>query len=192
MQFDGPGRGFSFARDEPLDMRMDRSEGDTAADLVGRSSEEDLASAIFQYGEERFSRRIARAIVHARRETPIETTGRLAAIVRRVVPRRGYMRIDPATRTFQALRIWVNRELEGLDRFLESAVGRLRAGGRLAVITFHSLEDRIVKHTFRALAQREGAVLRVITKKPIVPDEDEVRRNPRARSAKLRAAERVA
>jgi 16S rRNA (cytosine1402-N4)-methyltransferase len=192
MQFDEPGRGFSFARDEPLDMRMDRSEGDTAADLLGRSSEEDLASAIFQYGEERFSRRIARAIVHARRETPIETTGRLAAIVRRVVPRRGYMRIDPATRTFQALRIWVNRELEGLDRFLEEAVGRLRAGGRLAVITFHSLEDRIVKHTFRALAQREGAVLKVLTKKPIVPDEDEVRRNPRARSAKLRAAERVA
>ena len=192
MQFDEPGRGFSFMRDEPLDMRMDRSEGDTAADLVGRSSEEDLASAIFQYGEERFSRRIARAIVHARRETPIDTTGRLASIVRRVVPRRGYMRIDPATRTFQALRIWVNRELEGLDRFLEAAVSRLRAGGRLAVITFHSLEDRIVKHAFRALAQREGAVLRVLTKKPIVPDEDEVRRNPRARSAKLRAAERVA
>jgi 16S rRNA (cytosine1402-N4)-methyltransferase len=192
MQFDEPGRGFSFMRDEPLDMRMDRSEGDTAADLVGRSSEEDLASAIFQYGEERFSRRIARAIVHARRETPIDTTGRLAAIVRRVVPRRGSVRIDPATRTFQALRIWVNRELEGLDRFLEAAVGRLRAGGRLAVITFHSLEDRNVKHTFRALAQRDGAVLRVLTKKPIVPDEDEVRRNPRARSAKLRAAERVA
>jgi 16S rRNA (cytosine1402-N4)-methyltransferase len=192
MQFDEPGRGFSFMRDEPLDMRMDRSEGDTAADLVGRSSEEDLASAIFQYGEERFSRRIARAIVHARRETPIETTGRLASIVRRVVPRRGYMRIDPATRTFQALRIWVNRELEGLDRFLESAVSRLRAGGRLAVIAFHSLEDRIVKHTFRALAQREGAVLKVLTRKPIVPDEDELRRNPRARSAKLRAAERVA
>jgi len=102
------------------------------------------------------------------------------------------MRIDPATRTFQALRIWVNRELEGLDRFLEDAIGRLQAGGRLAVITFHSLEDRIVKHTFRALAQREGAVVRVLTKKPIVPDEDEVRRNPRARSAKLRAAERIA
>jgi 16S rRNA (cytosine1402-N4)-methyltransferase len=192
MQFDEPGRGFSFQRDEPLDMRMDRSDGDTAADLVRRSSEEDLASAIFRYGEERFSRRIARAIVLARRETPIETTGRLASIVRRVVPRRGYMRIDPATRTFQALRIWVNRELEGLDRFLEDAVGRLCAGGRLAVITFHSLEDRIVKHTFRALAQRQGPVLKVLTKKPIVPDEDEVRRNPRARSAKLRAAERVA
>ena len=192
MQFDEPGRGFSFQRDEPLDMRMDRSQGDTAADLVARSTEEDLANVIFQYGEERFSRRIARALVDARRETPIDTTGALAAIVRRVVPRRGYMRIDPATRTFQALRIWVNRELDGLDCFLESAVTRLRAGGRLAVITFHSLEDRIVKHTFRALAQRDGSVLRVLTKKPIVPDEDEVRRNPRARSAKLRAAERIA
>ena len=102
------------------------------------------------------------------------------------------MRIDPATRTFQALRIWVNRELDGLDRFLEQAVNRLRAGGRLAVITFHSLEDRIVKHTLRALAQRDGSVLRILTKKPIVPGEDEVRRNPRARSAKLRAAERIA
>lgn len=192
MQFDEPGRGFSFQRDEPLDMRMDRSQGVTAADLVARSTEEDLANAIFHYGEERFSRRIARAIVEERRQAPIGTTGALASIVRRVVPRRGYMRIDPATRTFQALRIWVNRELEGLDRFLESAVSRLRAGGRLAVITFHSLEDRIVKHTFRALATREGPVLKVLTKKPIVPDEDEVRRNPRSRSAKLRAAERIA
>jgi len=192
MQFDEPGRGFSFQRDEPLDMRMDRSQGETAADLVARASEEDLANAIFQFGEERFSRRIARAIVAVRRQAPIATTGALAEIVRRNVPRRGAMRIDPATRTFQALRIWVNRELEGLDRFLEDAIGRLQAGGRLAVITFHSLEDRIVKHTFRALAQREGAVVRVLTKKPIVPDEDEVRRNPRARSAKLRAAERIA
>ena len=173
-------------------MRMDRSQGETAADLVARASEEDLANAIFQFGEERFSRRIARAIVAVRRQAPIATTGALAEIVRRNVPRRGAMRIDPATRTFQALRIWVNRELEGLDRFLEDAIGRLQAGGRLAVITFHSLEDRIVKHTFRALAQREGAVVRVLTKKPIVPDEDEVRRNPRARSAKLRAAERIA
>jgi 16S rRNA (cytosine1402-N4)-methyltransferase len=192
MQFDEPGRGFSFQRDEPLDMRMDRSQGETAADLVAHASEEELANAIFQFGEERFSRRIARAIVAVRRQAPIATTGALAEIVRRNVPRRGAMRIDPATRTFQALRIWVNRELDGLDRFLEDALGRLRAGGRLAVITFHSLEDRIVKHTFRALAQREGAVVRVLTKKPIVPDEDEVRRNPRARSAKLRAAERIA
>ena len=189
MQFDEPGRGFSFQRDEPLDMRMDRTDGDAAADLVARSSEEDLADAIFQFGEERFSRRIARAIVYARREAPIETTGRLAAIVRRAIPRRGSMRIDPATRTFQALRIWVNRELDGLDRFLEAAARRLRQGARLVVISFHSLEDRIVKHTFRALAQSE--VVKVLTKKPIVPTDEEVRRNPRARSAKLRAAERL-
>ncbi len=121
LQFDAPGRGFSFQRDEPLDMRMDRSVGETAADLVARSTERELADAIFQYGEERFSRRIARAIVGARSESPIVTTGQLASIVRRVVPRRGSFRIDPATRTFQALRIWVNRELDGLDRFLESS-----------------------------------------------------------------------
>ena len=191
MQFDAPGRGFSFQRDEPLDMRMDRSGGDTAADLVAHSSEEEMADAIFQYGEERFSRRIARAIAGARREAPIATTGQLAAIVRRVVPRRGYTRIDPATRTFQALRIWVNRELDGLDRFVGAAARRLRAGARLVVITFHSLEDRIVKHTLRALHQRDGLV-QVLTKKPMVPSDGEVDRNPRARSAKLRAAERMA
>jgi 16S rRNA (cytosine1402-N4)-methyltransferase len=191
MQFDAPGRGFSFQRDEPLDMRMDQSAGDTAADLVARSTERDLADVIFQYGEERLSRRIARAIVEARHEAPIDTTGRLAAIVRRAVPRRGYMRIDPATRTFQALRIWVNTELDGLDRFVEAAARRLRAAARLVVITFHSLEDRIVKHTLRALQQRDGLV-QVLTKKPIVAGDEEVERNPRARSAKLRAAERIA
>jgi 16S rRNA (cytosine1402-N4)-methyltransferase len=191
MQLDAPGRGFSFQRDDPLDMRMDRSGGETAADLLARSSEIELADAIFQLGEERYSRRIARALVDARRQAPIDTTGRLAAIVRRAIPRRGLMRIDPATRTFQALRIWVNRELEGLERFLQAAARRLRSGGRLVVITFHSLEDRVVKHTFRALAQKEIATLKVLTKKPIVPTEEEVQRNPRARSAKLRAAERV-
>jgi 16S rRNA (cytosine1402-N4)-methyltransferase len=191
MQFDAPGRGFSFQRDEPLDMRMDRSGGDTAADLVAHSTERDLADAIFQYGEERLSRRIARAIVEARHDAPIDTTGRLAAIVRRAQPRRGYTRIDPATRTFQALRIWVNRELDGLDRFVEAAVGRLRLGARLVVIAFHSLEDRIIKHTLRALQQREGLV-QVLTKRPLVPRDEEVERNPRARSAKLRAAERIA
>ncbi len=175
MQFDAPGRGFSFQRDEPLDMRMDQTTGDTAADLVARSTERDLADAIFQFGEERFSRRIARLIVETRHETPIDTTGRLAALVRRAVPHRGYQRIDPATRTFQALRIWVNGELDGLDRFVETAARRLRAAARLVVITFHSLEDRIVKHTLRALHQRDGLA-----------------RNPRARSAKLRAAERMA
>jgi 16S rRNA (cytosine1402-N4)-methyltransferase len=191
LQFDDPGRGFSFQRDEPLDMRMDRSADDTAADLVARSTERELADAIFQYGEERFSRRIARAIVDARRDAPVRTTGRLAAIVRRAIPRRGPLRIDPATRTFQALRIWVNRELEGLDTFLEAAIRRLRAGARLVVIAFHSLEDRIVKHTLRALEQR-GAGIKVLTKRPIIPGDDEIQRNPRARSAKLRAAERLA
>ena len=189
MQFDEPGRGFSFQRDEPLDMRMDRSTGDTAAALIARSTERELADAIYQFGEERLSRRIARAIVDARDEAPIDTTGRLAAIVRRAQPRRGYTRIDPATRTFQALRIWVNQELDRLDRFVEAAARRLRRGARLVVIAFHSLEDRIVKHTLRAL-QRDGLV-QVLTKKPMVPRDEEVARNPRARSAKLRAAERA-
>src|SRR3954470_6024725 len=192
MQFDTPGRGFSFQRDEPLDMRMDRSGAETAADLVAQSSERELADAIFQYGEERFSRRIARALVEARREAPVDTTGRLATIVRRAIPHRGgHVRIDPATKTFQALRIWVNRELDGLDRFIEAAARRLRAGARLVVITFHSLEDRIVKHTLRALQQRDGLV-QVLTKKPLVPGDAELAQNPRSRSAKLRAAERVA
>jgi 16S rRNA (cytosine1402-N4)-methyltransferase len=192
LQFDEPGRGFSFQRDEPLDMRMDRTAGDTAAALVARADERELADTIYAYGEERFSRRIARAIVAARREAPIDTTLRLAAIVRRAVPVRGYQRIDPATRTFQALRIWVNRELEGLDVFLGAMARRLRAGARLVVITFHSLEDRIVKHTLRALATGAGAVVTVLTKKPLVPGDAEIAANPRARSAKLRAAERLA
>jgi 16S rRNA (cytosine1402-N4)-methyltransferase len=190
MQFEAPGRGFSFQRDEPLDMRMDRSRGETAADLVAQATERELADAIFAYGEERFSRRIARAIVEARQDVPVDTTLRLASIVRRAIPRRGFMRIDPATRTFQALRIWVNRELEGLDRFIETAAARLRTGARLVVIAFHSLEDRIVKHTLRALERREP-LIRVLTKRPLVPTDDEETQNPRARSAKLRAAERL-
>ena len=192
MQLEQPGRGFSFQRDEPLDMRMDPTQGATAADLVARSSERELADAIFQYGEERFSRRIAAALVRARSEHPIDTTGRLAGIVRRAQPRRGYSRIDPATRTFQALRIWVNHELEGLDAFLATALRRLRAGARLAVIAFHSLEDRIVKHTLRGLAQSGELAIRVLTKRPIVPADAELMTNPRARSAKLRVAERIA
>ena len=191
MQFDAPGRGFSFQRDELLDMRMDRSQGETAADFIARATEVELADTIFRYGEERFSRRIARALVETRRETPVTGTAQLASIVRRSIPRRGYTRIDPATRTFQALRIWVNRELDGLDRFLAVAVSRLRAGARFAIITFHSLEDRIVKHTLRGL-ERNQALIRVLTKKPLTPDENEVQRNPRARSAKLRVAERMA
>jgi 16S rRNA (cytosine1402-N4)-methyltransferase len=192
MQLDAPGRGFSFQRDEPLDMRMDTTSGETAADLIARASERDLADAIYGYGEERFSRRIARAIVDAREEAPVETTGRLAAIVRRAVPHRGYTRIDPATRTFQALRIWVNRELDGLDRFLESAARRLAAGARMVVISFHSLEDRIVKHTLRALERSTISAVQVLTKKPVIAGAGELDRNPRARSAKLRAAERLA
>jgi 16S rRNA (cytosine1402-N4)-methyltransferase len=192
MQLEQPGRGFSFQRDEPLDMRMDPTRGATAADLVARSSEQELADAIFQYGEERFSRRIAAALVRARSEHPIETTARLAEIARRAQPRRGYSRIDPATRTFQALRIWVNQELEGLDGFLVTALRRLRAGARLAVIAFHSLEDRIVKHTLRGLAQGGGIAVRVLTKRPIVATDAERMTNPRARSAKLRVAERFA
>ncbi len=191
MQFDAEGRGFSFRRDEPLDMRMDQTQGPTAADLLAAAGEEDLANVIFQYGEERYSRRIARSVVEARRAGRITTTGQLAQIVRRAVPRKGYQRIDPATRTFQARRIWVNRELDGLDEFLIAASRLLGAGARLAVITFHSLEDRIVKHVFRALAAGEEA-LRVLTRKPVIPGEAEVTRNPRARSAKLRAIERLA
>jgi 16S rRNA (cytosine1402-N4)-methyltransferase len=185
LQLDAEGRGFSFRRDEPLDMRMDRSRGDTAADLLARVEEGELADVIYHFGEERHSRRIARALTRARRERPLETTGQVADIVRRASRTRGYQRIDPATRTFQALRIWVNRELDGLDTFLEHAAARLSPGGRLAVITFHSLEDRVVKHTFRRLE-----AIRIVTKRPIVADEQEVARNPRARSAKLRVVER--
>lgn len=188
MQFDAPGRGFSFRRDEPLDMRMDTSSGPTAADLLGDADERALADVIGEYGEERHARRVARALVEARRAGRIETTGRLADVVRRAIPRKGYTRIDPATRTFQAIRIWVNRELEGLDAFLAQATARLAPGGRLVVIAFHSLEDRIVKHTLRSLQAAGTIVIR--TKRPIVPSETEVERNPRARSAKLRAAER--
>jgi 16S rRNA (cytosine1402-N4)-methyltransferase len=191
MQLEAEGRGFSFRRDDPLDMRMDRSQGSTAAELIARVDEGALADVIFQYGEERYSRRIARAIVTARQLDPIQSTGTLAQIVRRAIPRRGYQRIDPATRTFQALRIWVNRELEGLERFLREAASRLLAGARLAVISFHSLEDRIVKHAFRALDRGEAA-FKVLTKRPIDPSEAELTRNPRARSAKLRAIERLA
>ena len=189
MQLDAPDRGFSFRRDEPLDMRMDRSGGATAADMLATVDERTLADVIYEFGEERHARRVARAIVEAGRTRRIDTTGRLAEIVRKAVPRKGYTRIDPATRTFQAIRIWVNRELEGLDGFLTRAADRLAADGRLAVITFHSLEDRVVKHTLRAL-QANGAIT-IRTKRPQVPTEAEIERNPRARSAKLRAATRA-
>jgi len=191
-QLEAEGRGFSFQRDDPLDMRMDTTTGPTAAELLRRAEEPEIADAIYEFGEERYSRRIARGIVQARIAAPIETTAQLAAIVRRMVPRRGFSRIDPATRTFQALRIWVNRELDDIDTFLTAVAQRLAIGARLVVIAFHSLEDRIVKHTLRALAPRDGAALRILTKRPVTPQPDELERNPRARSAKLRAAECVA
>ena len=190
MQLDAPDRGFSFRRDDVLDMRMDTSRGSTAAEMLASADEQTLADVIYTLGEERHARRVARAILAARSQAPITTTGRLADVVRRAIPRKGYSRIDPATRTFQAVRIWVNRELEGLDGFLVRAVDRLNDGGRMVVITFHSLEDRIVKHTFRAL-QADGRIA-IRTKRPVVPAPAEVESNARARSAKLRAVERAA
>jgi 16S rRNA (cytosine1402-N4)-methyltransferase len=190
LQLDAPGRGFSFRRDEPLDMRMDTSSGPTAAEMLAAVDEKTLANVIYELGEERHARRVARAIVEAGKTQRVESTGQLADIVRRAIPRKGYTRIDPATRTFQAIRIWVNQELEGLDGFLMRAAARLAPGGRLVMLTFHSLEDRVVKHTFRAL-QAAGTIT-IRTKRPVVPSESEVDRNPRARSAKLRAAERPA
>jgi 16S rRNA (cytosine1402-N4)-methyltransferase len=190
MQLDAPGRGFSFRRDEPLDMRMNPMAGETAAELVGEADEKTLADVIYRFGEERRSRRIARAIVRARERQAIVTTGQLADIVRRALPRRGASRIDPATRTFQAIRIWVNEELDGLDGFLARAARRLEPGGRLVALTFHSLEDRIVKHTFRALQAAGEIGFTVRTRRPVTPSATEAAENPRARSAKLRALER--
>lgn len=192
MQLDGPQRGFSFQRDEPLDMRMDPTSSRTAADLIRQSSELELAGVISEYGEERHARRVARAIVQARERAPIDTTRQLADLVRRAIPRRGWSRIDPATRTFQAVRIWVNQELEGLEQFLVRLLRRMATGARAAIIAFHSLEDRIVKHTFRSIERAGDVSARILTRKPIVPSEDEIARNPRARSAKLRAIERLA
>ena len=192
MQLNGEGRGFSFRRDDPLDMRMDRSSGETAADVLRDTSEAKLADIIFQYGEERYARRIARAIVGTRVHEPLHSTDQLAALIRRVVPRNKHQRIDPATRTFQALRIKVNRELDGLDQFINAMCHRLRAGARLVIISFHSLEDRIVKTTFRKLERGGEIALRILTKRPIRAGSNEIDSNPRARSAKLRAAERLA
>jgi 16S rRNA (cytosine1402-N4)-methyltransferase len=186
-QLGDPARGFSFQADGPLDMRMDRSAATTAADLVNRLRESDLADLIYEYGEEPASRRIARAIVRARETKPIETTTELADIVRRAAPRRRPGGLHPATRTFQALRIRVNGELEGLRAAFVRIARCLAPGGRMAVIAFHSLEDRASKEALRALAT-EG--FRPLTKKPVRPGEDEVRANPRARSARLRAVAR--
>lgn len=188
LQFDEGGRGFSFAKDGPLDMRMDASAGETAAEYLERVPEKELETVLKAFGEERFARRIAREVIHVRRQETIETTSRLAAIVARAVPRGAWpKRIHPATRTFQALRIAVNCELERLERVLKTAPSFLKPGGRMAVISYHSLEDRRVKVAF-AEGERMG-VWKKLTKKPVVPSEDEVRENPRSRSAKLRAAE---
>jgi 16S rRNA (cytosine1402-N4)-methyltransferase len=189
LQVDAPTRGFSFSQEGPLDMRMDPTGGSTAADLVATLPEHELADLIFRWGEERWSRRIARAVAHARSAAPIVTTTALAAVVARAIPRAKWPRkIHPATRTFQALRIAVNGELEELRDALTAAVGRLRSGGRLAVISFHSLEDRIVKHTWRDLST--AGRVRILTRRPLVPGEPELEGNPRARSAKLRVVER--
>jgi 16S rRNA (cytosine1402-N4)-methyltransferase len=193
-QLDTPERGFSFAADAPLDMRLDPTAGATAADLVNETPEGELADLIYRYGEERGSRRVARFIAEARRKRPIETTGELAELVARALGGR-HGKIHPATRTFQALRIAVNRELESLELALPQAVELLAPGGRLAVISFHSLEDRIVKLFFRSESGYGGdqeAKIQIVTKKPIAAGEQEARANPRSRSAKLRIAERIA
>jgi 16S rRNA (cytosine1402-N4)-methyltransferase len=180
-------RGFSFHSDAPLDLRFDPTRGEPAWKLVERLSAEHLADLIFQFGEDRFSRRIARRIADTRRATPIKTSADLARVIRQAVPRSRDERIDPATRTFQALRIAVNDELKWLEVALRRIPDCLRPGGRLAVISFHSLEDRQVKEAFR-----QDDRLSVVTRRPLRPTEDEVAANPRSRSAKLRVAERKA
>jgi len=187
LQLDEATRGFSFMADGPLDMRMDTRSGPTAAQVVNEASERELADLIYEYGEERRSRRIARAIVRGR---PVTTTGQLAQIVRAAAPAMKQDRIHPATRTFQALRIYVNRELDEIRTLMEAAPRLLKPSGRLAVISFHSLEDRIVKDSLRDGAH--NGIWTILTKKPVTASEEETDRNPRARSAKLRAGERTA
>jgi len=205
MQLDEPERGFSFRADGPLDMRMDPGSGETAAELVATASEEELRRLLWRFGEERNARAIARAIVEERRTKPIVRTLELARLVERAAgPAARRLRIHPATRTFQALRIAVNHELGDLERVLGEATSILRPGGRLVVLAYHSLEDRIVKHTLRSLSERcicppdlpvcgcgRSNLLRVLTPRPVRPAAEEVARNPRARSAHLRAAERI-
>ena len=204
-QLEGSGRGFSFMREEPLDMRMNPQGGQTAAELVNRLSEKRLAGIITEYGEDPWARRIAKAIVNSRQKQRIQTSRELAQIVEHAVPRRHRRgRIHPATRTFQAFRIAVNQELDALETFLNEAVNLLNRRGRLCVVSFHSLEDRIVKERFRALAKGcicppklpqcvcgKAPELAVLTKRPVRPSQEEIDANPMARSAKLRAAERL-
>lgn len=192
MQLDSPDRGFSFRQDGPLDMRMNRAAGPSLAELLQDVDETTLANVIYEFGEERKSRRVARAIVEARDRGELYGTSALASVVRRAAGGGTWQRIDPATRTFQALRIWTNRELDGLDAFLESAARLVALGGRVVVIAFHSLEDRVVKHTFRRLAGGDGAAMKVVTRRPVLPSPEEAEGNPRSRSARLRVMERVA
>jgi len=185
LQLDEAHRGFSFRTEGPLDMRMDTRTGETAEQVVNQADENDLANLIYEFGEERRSRRIARAIVRAR---PITTTAELARIVSAAAPSMKGDKIHPATRTFQALRIRVNNELGEIQSLLKSAGSLLKPGGRLVLISFHSLEDRLVKDAFREAGRAK--VFEVLTKKPVVADEQEQMRNPRSRSAKMRAAEK--
>jgi len=190
LQFDEARRGFGFQADGPLEMRMDTRQGQTAAQVVNEADERELADLIYEYGEERRSRRIARAIVRGR---PIATTGQLARVVAQAGPHmKGAMkqeRIHPATRTFQALRIYVNRELDEIKALMEAAPKLLKPSGRLVVISFHSLEDRIAKDTLREGAH--NGIFEILTRKPVIAEEEETDRNPRSRSAKLRAAEKT-
>ena len=206
MQFDSPTRGFSFRFDAPLDMRMDsESEEPTAADLLFQLSEEEIEAIIFKYGEERKSRRIAKWIVERREQgKPVTTTKDLAELVARAAGRKGRWLIHPATKTFQALRIAVNQELEGLERFVETAVDLLKADGRFVVISFHSLEDRVMKQELRRLSGQcqcqtrpyvctcgARRAVEILTRRPVTPDAAELEMNPRARSAKLRACKKL-
>jgi 16S rRNA (cytosine1402-N4)-methyltransferase len=185
-----PAYGLSFAQPMPLDMRIDPRIDQTAADLVNEMREEDLANVLYQLAQERYSRRIARKIVDARRVSPIKTTDRLAELVRAAIPKRGGApeKIDPATRTFMALRMAVNREMENLEALLEQAPKALTTGGRVGIISFHSMEDRAVKQAFRSMEQT--GFLRIVTKKPLTPTDAEITANPRSRSAKLRIAQK--
>ena len=185
LQFDEAHRGFSFQADGPLDMRMDTRSGQTAAQVVNEENEHELANLIYEYGEERRSRRIARAIVRGR---PVTSTAQLAKIVTQAAPAMKQERIHPATRTFQALRIYVNRELDEIEALLEAAPKLLKPSARLVVISFHSLEDRIAKDSLREGAHQ--GIWEILTRKPVTAGEEETERNPRSRSAKLRAAEK--
>lgn len=204
-QFDEPERGFSLKSSGPLDMRFDTNEGKTAADVLNTYTEQDLVRVIKEFGEERYAKRIAKAVAAARKEKPFEHSSELTALIERAIPRRFWPKhIHPATRTFQALRIEVNTELDILSRALPELIELLNPGGRIAVISFHSLEDRIVKQVFKqaslsCVCPPEAIVcqcqttpkVRVITKKPIIPSEEEQIQNPRSRSAKLRVAEKL-